>query len=916
MRELPARVQLFIFSMFIAAAMLSLWLLFSPGWWNPWLFALAGLAAIAQLLKVEGATEKSSYSVAWLIYGYTFVLLGAPAVLFVILVAHLIEAVWHRQSWYLQAFNIAAYAVALCTADLVYQRISGGAQVFSWLNTVGLLCALGSFTLLYHLCLGSLNWLTKSQSFSQTVIFDILTLIIDFTLISLGAAVAYIWRIDPTAVIFGLIPLYLIYSTLKVPALKRQSEVDAKTDLFDSRYFMNALERELDRAARFDRPLTVAMGDLDLLRSINNSYGHLAGDAVLRGIADILRKSFRGYDVVARFGGEEFAILIPETTPQEAYRRVEMVRLAIEAADFQVSTSVAPLKVTISFGIAGREGFDQSANDLIHNADIALYDAKLSGRNLTRIYAKDGQHHLLSFNTSRAWKSEELLSEITLPGASRAVEPDSSGNEIKSESYPSNPLFNRNREPRSWWFIYIFTGFLMLLAIFGMSLIFKLDSSLDWFGLLLFVAIIVITEGLSIDIYYDNSSISTSAAPFIAGVLLFGPLGVLVLGFVRAATSLIKKREPLHQFIFNFSNYMIAGFLCVELMMLVDIPLASWPMFVQILFALIAGEVVFFSVTFLRSALLSLSLDQPLRQVWEEEFRWLWPFYGAFGVVGYALIVGYTFAGIVGVLAVLVPLLTLRYSQVQYIGRTRVMVQRLRSNNEVLETQSEEISTLNDELLLSLAHSIDLRDPYTLGHSQQVAKYTVMIAKELGLPPEKIEQIRKGSLLHDIGKLGVPDSILKKPGRLTADEYRAIQEHPLLGAQMLETSRTLRDLIPMVRHHHERFDGSGYPDQLIGHAIPLEARILAVADSVEAMASDRPYRRGLNQQEILAELNRCSGSQFDPRIVKLFTSLVQSKGKDLVVNSAQKVELRDKQQIGLTINVGVIEMSSAELDST
>jgi putative nucleotidyltransferase with HDIG domain len=244
----------------------------------------------------------------------------------------------------------------------------------------------------------------------------------------------------------------------------------------------------------------------------------------------------------------------------------------------------------------------------------------------------------------------------------------------------------------------------------------------------------------------------------------------------------------------------------------------------------------------------------------------------------------------------MVPLLTLRLGQIQYVNRTRDVVNKLRANNEKLEKQGDEISLLNEELLLSLAKSIDLRDPYTMGHSQQVTNYAVLIARELDLPQDQIETVRKGSLLHDIGKLGVPDSILLKTGRLTSDEYEVIKKHPLLGAQILESSRNLRDLIPLVRHHHERFDGKGYPDGLVGHAIPLEARILAIADSIEAMASDRPYRRGLTLDEILEEVKGCSGKQFDPRMVRIFLKLAKTKGDRFMVNSAQRVDQGELQQ--------------------
>jgi putative nucleotidyltransferase with HDIG domain len=369
-----------------------------------------------------------------------------------------------------------------------------------------------------------------------------------------------------------------------------------------------------------------------------------------------------------------------------------------------------------------------------------------------------------------------------------------------------------------------------------------------------------------------------------------------VLGIVVAITSWIKKGGYLHRFIFDLSNQLIACFLCASMILLIDTPITSLPQPLQIALGVLAGIIVFLSNTWLQSGIISLSVGRPLRQVWKEQFRWLWPYYLAFGVVAYALILGYSFGGVIGVLAIMVPLLSLRLGQIQYVNRTRDVVNKLRANNEKLERQGDEISILNEELLLSLAKSIDLRDPYTMGHSQQVTNYAVMIAKELDLSQDLIDMIRKGSLLHDIGKLGVPDSILLKPDRLTDDEYKVIKTHPLLGAQILESSRNLRDLIPLVRHHHERFDGKGYPDGLVGHAIPLEARILALADSIEAMASDRPYRRGLTLDEIIEEIKRVSGEQFDPRMVKVFLKLAQAKGDRFLVNSAQKVDQGEIQQ--------------------
>jgi diguanylate cyclase (GGDEF)-like protein len=167
---------------------------------------------------------------------------------------------------------------------------------------------------------------------------------------------------------------------------------------------MQQVENELRRANRFDRPLTIIMADLDLLRNINNTYGHLAGDEVLVKIAAILKESVREYDVVARFGGEEFAILMLETEAHKAFERAERIRQTIEKTQFVVSTSVTPIRVTISIGIASRERFDEPAQEIIHNADTALYHSKLKGRNQTYICANQAYESLLSHQASSEFR--------------------------------------------------------------------------------------------------------------------------------------------------------------------------------------------------------------------------------------------------------------------------------------------------------------------------------------------------------------------------------------------------------------------------------------------------------------------------------------------------------------------------------
>ena len=169
-----------------------------------------------------------------------------------------------------------------------------------------------------------------------------------------------------------------------------------------------------------------------------------------------------------------------------------------------------------------------------------------------------------------------------------------------------------------------------------------------------------------------------------------------------------------------------------------------------------------------------------------------------------------------------------------------------------------------------LAEAIDAKDPYTRGHSDRVRKMSIKIATHLGFAEDQLENLEYGALLHDIGKIGIKDEILQKQGALTPEEYHYIQEHPLIGVKILEDVDYFRDKVRMIRHHHEHFDGSGYPDGLTGEAIPIEARIIAVPDAFDAMTSMRPHREAMSLEEVLSEMKRCRGKQFDPQVLDLF----------------------------------------------
>jgi putative nucleotidyltransferase with HDIG domain len=195
----------------------------------------------------------------------------------------------------------------------------------------------------------------------------------------------------------------------------------------------------------------------------------------------------------------------------------------------------------------------------------------------------------------------------------------------------------------------------------------------------------------------------------------------------------------------------------------------------------------------------------------------------------------------------------------------------------------EDLEQLLINTVTSLISTIDAKSPWTKGHSERVTKYAVEIAKEMGLREKDINQVRMCGLLHDIGKVGTFDGLLDKPGKLTIEEYELIKKHPSQGADIIAPIKQLSSVIPGILHHHERYDGKGYPSGIRGSDIPLCASILAIADSFDSMTADRPYRKAPGKEYAIAELKRCSGTQFDPKVVDVFLKvLTKNEIRDVV----------------------------------
>lgn len=907
---MPRKAWVYIGIIFTAGLAITIWAAMrvdftaAPQWLI--LFALALFATFAQLVKAEAPDHQLYHTT--LVFQFAGVVLLEPFY-YVILVTvpHLIE--WarerminsvHLRDWYLQPFNICVHIISGAAAYFAYNTLHQTFSIFGMgFIPVNAVTATVVYVFCNHFLIGLALYFARGVPLRESGILELGNLLTDLVMLLMGFTIATFWEIDFWLIWIAMAPLLLIYRALTIPNLERQAQMDPKTGVWNAGYFTKSLQEELTRAQGLNRPLTIVMADLDLLRNINNTYGHLAGDVVLQGVARLLQDLAEPYDIVARFGGEEFAILMPETTAEQAYLRVEAMRVAIAESEFVVATHEEPLRATMSFGIASKNGNEQPATKLVHCADIAVYQAKQNGRNQTYVY---------NYKRDVNLKIPTAVSEI-MP----VLLPDDNGSVVDNEIIDYRPISNHQQarpvpiqeqvksektavQPSSRLKI---NAYIAMVALLSVILAIPLDynwPTMDWQGLIAFSTLILVVELLSIEIYVKDTTVSTSAAPYLAGILLFGPGAVLIMAPIIAGVVFLKRKSTIDRLIFNTSNHIISGLICAWLLYFTDLSILNWPVYAQVLASVAAAGLIYLSTTWLLAGAISLYGKTSVAIVWKERFKWLSIYYLALGFVAYAFVFSYSAAGLLGIFVVLIPLLILRFSQKQYIAHTEGLVNKLRTTNSELRIQAEEITLLNEELLLTLARSIDLRDPFVMEHSKNVARYAVLTAGELGLTSDRIEHIRKAGLLHDIGKLGIPETILFKPAGLNDEEYEIIKEHVNIGADLIYGCHSLRMLIPFVKYHHERYDGRGYPVGLAGKNIPLEARILNIADAVEAMASDRPYKRAMLPTDILDEVKRCAGTQFDPEVVMAFCRVVEKQGHSVIVNSARDVEARGQFQ--------------------
>ena len=403
----------------------------------------------------------------------------------------------------------------------------------------------------------------------------------------------------------------------------------------------------------------------------------------------------------------------------------------------------------------------------------------------------------------------------------------------------------------------------MLVAILAVALFICLFPSLSlisniWLIFAFFLAISVFAEFIPVDLPMAGSITIGFPIDFII-ILVYGPALAMLISAISAIISeLLGKKTSWYKIIFNASQYALSVGIAGLTYQYVGGVVGFQNFFKYFFPAAICAFVYCLINLILVTMVISLDQGDRIKDVWRINFKGILPTYLSEAPIGFLMAIVYVDVGIIGILLFFLPLFLARRSFELYTKMRKVYLDTIRA----------------------LAAAIDAKDPYTKGHSERVAKTSVALAQELNLSDRDIENIEYTALLHDIGKIGIADSILGKKSSLTSQEFDKIKEHTIMGANIIEPVDFLKNSYWAIYHHHEKYNGQGYPDGIKSEDIPILARIIAVADAYDAMGSDRPYRKKLDKDKILKELKEQSGKQFDPKVVKVLISVIDREREE------------------------------------
>ena len=812
-----------------------------------------------------------------------------------------------RQPWFTNGFNVANYLLAGVAAHAVSRLAGDWDGPLDAMTAAALAGGAAVFVAINHVLISVASSLSQGRTAARALV-DAVRLRetsagapLDIGLALTGACLAGLWAATPSAVLLGLGPILLVHASLWVPALRHRSRIDPKTGLLNFEHLRRSLDSMIETARRDDTQLSVVMLDLDHLRLVNNRHGHLMGDELIVAVAKVLSDCVTDRGVAGRFGGEEFCLVLPGATAEQATQVAEEARKAVAALEVLPADSRL-LHPSISAGVATFPEHALDGKGLMSAADTALYDAKLGGRNRVRTVVLDGAGELRTHatpGTDPAAVAAAPAFVASLADAQSADHPESArirpeapssngtaaaaasvtdaGADPAEPAEPGRAPTAADAEPPSGrrlipWYAAMLVA---LTGVVGLSATTAQVTDMPLlFGAL--VLSVLVLDALRLDLF-ERLQTSPAALPILALAALFGPLGPIAGEAAIAVTRAIRK-TPLVGYAFDFGALALAG--AAAAAVFDAIPGAHGSELIAV--GVLAGLVYYVVNMPLVAVVISLSKGRSPLANFREQLAWLLPHYGAFGLLGGLFVLVWEEAGWVVFLFFGMPTAVLWVAEQQYLRRSRTGVAELRRRHAELATANERLRRLLDDntallrrlqesylsTITSLARTIEAKDPYTGGHTERVAEIAAALAVDLGFEGDDLRAVEVGAIIHDIGKIGVKDATLLKPGKLTDEEFAEIQRHPEISSYILADLDFPPIVKQMCRNHHERFDGEGYPDGLAGEEIPLAARLLTVADAVDAMTSDRPYRKALPLEDAIQVVLAGAGTQFCPRVVE------------------------------------------------
>jgi diguanylate cyclase (GGDEF)-like protein len=705
--------------------------------------------------------------------------------------------------------------------------------------------------------------------------------------------------------------------------LELQAQTDSLTGLFNHRYFHERLRAELNRASRAQEAIGVLMVDIDDFKRVNDVHGHGTGDQVLAVLADILRGSVRSSDVVCRLGGEEFGVIMAPCKGRDA------LTIAGRITDNVARTSFEPAgRLTVSMGISQGPEHAMNPRELVACAEAAMMTAKARGKNQTVLFDEEATERpdasSLASDDVRSIAHLKMLQSLA-GKLNRLNDVREIGNVIVDELRLLIDYHNCR--------VYIAEGDDLVPTAFKGSLGEYGEENVENLWCKVGEGItgraaatgqsLLINDALHCEFAADvpgtdDVDESIIAVPLcygsrVIGVVVISKLGVdrfdeddvRLLEVLGGHASVALENARLYEAERNEAENAKASLEIANALLEVSRELATAETLeevvtrvVELTVRTVGGkrasvwlqdseiEDVTIRATYghdeeERDRLAELRYDPvTARKTLNRAEPFLLPpdqlgsIDGAYevGDLTFAVAPLKLDAGRLGCIVVGAPIGELESSE----PKLRLLA-GLAHQAKLAIANAGSFKSLEDTFLSTieaLANALEANDQYTSAHARWIKDMAVGVGRELGLDAKSIKRLELGAIFHDIGKIGIPSSVLAKPGPLTFAERELMETHPELGERILEPIARLHDVRDIVRHCHERWDGTGYPDGLGGEEIPVEARIIFVCDAFHAMTTDRPYRPRLTPEEACRRLDEASGTQFDPRIVEIFLRIV------------------------------------------